>query len=140
MVFFPVATCLLKGVRLLTFLFFIFSIYFLTFFPSAMYKKIKLSVILRGGYAYSRGYVYCFCQIFQGLCLFKGVHLYRSREYLELPWAKTPPLAEFSFSLSSIFFLPTTKVFFLLKLWHWRDLDRSFQSKIKVLTSLLGEM
>ena len=24
-----------------------------------MYKKIKLSVILKGGYAYSRGYVYC---------------------------------------------------------------------------------
>ena len=46
-----------------------------------MYKKIKLLVILRGGYAYSRGYVYCFCQMFQGLHLFKGVRLFRSLEY-----------------------------------------------------------
>ena len=46
-----------------------------------MYKKIKLLVILRGGYAYSRGYVYCFCQMFQGLRLFKGVRLFRSLEY-----------------------------------------------------------
>ena len=38
--------------------FFIFLIFLFTFFPLAMYEKIKLSVILRGGYAYSRGYVY----------------------------------------------------------------------------------
>ena len=64
------ATCLLKGVRLLTFLFFNFlNIFFLLFFPSAMHKKIKLLVILRGGYAYSRDYVYCFCQMLQGLRL-----------------------------------------------------------------------
>jgi hypothetical protein len=68
---------LIKGGTFINF--FIFYL-FITFFPSAMYKKIKLSVILRGGYAYSRGYVYCFCQIFQGLCLFKGVRLFRSLE------------------------------------------------------------
>ena len=75
------ATCLLKGVRLLTCLsFFLLNI----FFPSAVYKKIKISVILRGGYAYSRGYVYCFCQMFQGLRLFKGVRLFRSLEQTSL--------------------------------------------------------
>ena len=46
-----------------------------------MYEKIKLSVILSEGYAYSRGYVYCFCQMFQGLRLLKGVRLFRSLEY-----------------------------------------------------------
>ena len=60
-----------------------------TFFPLAMYKKIKLSVILRGGYAYSRGYVYWFCQMFQGLRLFKGVRLFRSLEYQKLFWPFT---------------------------------------------------
>ena len=51
---------LIKGGTFINFfIFYLFNI-FLTFFPSAMYKKIKLSVILRGGYAYSRGYVYCF--------------------------------------------------------------------------------
>ena len=66
------ATCLLKGVRLLTFLFFMFSIFFLTFFPSAMYKKIKLSVILRGGYVYSVGYVYCFLPNVPGAMFIQG--------------------------------------------------------------------
>ena len=42
------ATCLLKGVHLLTFLFLIYIIFFSTFFTLAMYKKIKLSFILRG--------------------------------------------------------------------------------------------
>ena len=49
------ATCLLKGVRLLTFLFFIY--FFFACFTLAMYKKIKLSVILRG------------LGLFKGLCL-----------------------------------------------------------------------
>ena len=35
---------------------------------------------LRGGYVYSRGYVYCFYQMFQGLCLFKGVPIFRTLE------------------------------------------------------------
>ena len=47
-----------------------------------MYKKIKLSVVLRGSYDYSRGYVYCFCQIFQGLRLFKGLRLFQTLEYI----------------------------------------------------------
>ena len=68
---------LIKGGTFINFFIFLFFEYS---FPSAMYKKIKLLVILRGGYAYSRGYVYCFCQIFQGLCLFKGVRLFRSLE------------------------------------------------------------
>ena len=76
---------LIKGGTFINFLFFYFlNIFFFTFFPSAMYKKIKLLVILRGGYAYSRGYVYCFCQMFQGLRLFKGVRLFRSLEYSSL--------------------------------------------------------
>ena len=49
------ATCLLKGVRLLTFLFFR---YVFACFTLAMYKKINLSVILRGG-----------LRLFNGLCL-----------------------------------------------------------------------
>ena len=73
---------LIKGGTFINFfIFYLLNIFFLLFFPSAMYKKIKLSVILRGGYAYSRGYVYCFCQMFQGLRLFKGVRLFRSLEY-----------------------------------------------------------
>ena len=74
---------LIKGGKFINlFIFFFFRIFFSTFFfPSAVYKKIKISVILREGYAYSRGYVYCFCQIFQGLCLLKGVRLFRSLEY-----------------------------------------------------------
>ena len=67
-------TAILSGLR--NCFFFLLNI----FFPSAVYKKIKISVILRGGYAYSRGYVYCFCQMFQGLRLFKGVRLFRSLE------------------------------------------------------------
>merc|ERR1739836_45704 len=69
---------LIKGGTFINFFIFYFLNLFFTFFPSAMYKKIKLLVILRGGYAYSRGYVYCFCQMFQGLHLFKGVRLFRS--------------------------------------------------------------
>ena len=52
--------------------------YYLAF--GSIYKKIKLSVILRGGYAYSRDYVYYFCQKFQGLRLFKGLCLFWSLE------------------------------------------------------------
>ena len=73
---------LIKGGTFINFFNFLsFKYFFFTFFPSAMYKKIKLFVILRGGYAYSRGYVYCFCQLFQGLRLFQGVRLFRSLEY-----------------------------------------------------------
>ena len=68
---------LIKGDTLINFSIFYLLNTFFTFFPSAMYKKMKLSVILRGGYAYSRGYVYSFCQMFQGLRLF------RSLEYIE---------------------------------------------------------
>ena len=37
-------------------------------------------------YVHSRDYVYCFCQMFQGLRLFKGVRLFRTLQYLE--WKK----------------------------------------------------
>ena len=33
------------------------------------------------GYVFSRGYVYCFWQMFQGLLLIKGLRLFRSLEY-----------------------------------------------------------
>ena len=46
------------GVRLLTFLFFIFSIFFLTFFPSAMYKKNQIICYFKRG-----------LRLFKGLCL-----------------------------------------------------------------------
>ena len=59
-----------------------------------MYKEIKLLIILRGGYAYSKGYVYCFCQMFQGLCLFKGVCLFRTLEYKSAQ--KEPKIVQFS--------------------------------------------
>ena len=50
---------LIKGSMFINFFnFFIFSIFFLTFFPSAMYKKIKLSVTLKRGLG-----------LFKGLCL-----------------------------------------------------------------------
>jgi hypothetical protein len=37
-----------------------------------MYKKIKLSVILRGGYVYSVGYVYCFLPNVPGAMFIQG--------------------------------------------------------------------
>ena len=77
--FFPVATILLKGVRLLPF--FIVYLFNIFFFLWLCIKK-KSSIILRGGYAYSRGYDYCVCQMFQGLHLFKGVRLFWSLEHL----------------------------------------------------------
>jgi hypothetical protein len=40
---------------------------------------------LRGGYVYSRGYVYYFCQMFQGLPLFKRVRLFQTLEYYLYP-------------------------------------------------------
>ena len=66
---------LIKGGTIITFFISLFFRYFFACFTLAMYKKINLSVILRGGYAYSMGYVYCFCKKFQGLRLFKGVRL-----------------------------------------------------------------
>ena len=68
-----------RGTFINFFIFYLLNIFF-PFFPSPMYKKIKWSVILRGGYTYSRGYVYCFCQMFQGLRLLKGVRLFRILE------------------------------------------------------------
>ena len=49
---------------------------------SGFWLCIKVSNLcyLRGDYVYSRGYVYCFRQMFQGLCLFKGVRLFRTLE------------------------------------------------------------
>ena len=52
---------LIKGGTFINFFIFCLLNILFTVFLSAMYKKIKMSVILRGGYAYSRGYVYCFC-------------------------------------------------------------------------------
>ena len=46
-----------------------------------MYQKCQIILFKRGGYAYSRDYVYCFCQIFQGLRLFKGLRLFLTLEY-----------------------------------------------------------
>ena len=63
---------LIKGGMFINFLNFFKIFSFTFFFLLFMCKKIKLSVILRGGYAYSSGYVYCFCQMFQGLRLFRG--------------------------------------------------------------------
>ena len=65
------ATCLLKGLRLLTFL---FSTFF-PFFPLAMFLNQINQIIchFKGGYAYSRGYVYCFRQMFQGAAAFDQV-------------------------------------------------------------------
>ena len=74
---------LIKGGTIINFFIFYFLDIFFACFTLAMYKKINLSVILRGGYAYSMGYVYCFCKKFQGLCLFKGVRLFRSLEYMK---------------------------------------------------------
>ena len=75
---------LIKGGMIINFFIFYFLDIFFACFTLAMYKKINLSVILRGGYAYSMGYVYCFCKKFQGLRLFKGVRLFRSLEYFTL--------------------------------------------------------
>ena len=50
---------------------------------SGFWLCIKVSNLcyLRGDYVYSRGFVYCFCQMLNGLCLFKGVRLFRTLEY-----------------------------------------------------------
>ena len=69
---------LIKGGTIINFFYFL-DIFFACF-TLAIYKKINLSVISRGSYAYSMGYVYCFCKKFQGLHLFKGVRLFRSLE------------------------------------------------------------
>ena len=80
------------GVRLLIFGLFssgymlikwFFFYFFLLFFFVSLGYVLKNQFIchFKGGYAYSRGYIYCFCQMFQGLCLFKGVRLFRSLEY-----------------------------------------------------------
>ena len=98
-----------------------------------MYKKIKLLVILRGGYAYSRGYVYCFCQMFQGLRLFKGVRLFRSLEYMNfsvklqnitdislVPF-NIPGNVHFSFSFTSSTLVrrfPCKLVYFWIAFWN----------------------
>ena len=62
---------MLKGVRL-----FISLMFFFYFFSFGYILKNQIICHFRGGYAYSRGYVCCFCQMLQGLRLF------RSLEYL----------------------------------------------------------
>ena len=65
---------------------------FWIFFPEAtsFFKRVihkKKSKILsfdEVGYDFSRGYVYCFSQMFQALRLFKGLRLFQSLEYLGL--------------------------------------------------------
>ena len=53
-------------------IFYHLNIWFFPFFPSATYKKLKLSVILRGGYVYSVGYVYCFFPNVPGAMFIQG--------------------------------------------------------------------
>ena len=43
-------------------------------------KKSEILLFDQVGYVFSRGYVYCFTQMFQGLRLFKGLRLFRSLE------------------------------------------------------------
>jgi hypothetical protein len=63
--------------------FWIFKFPLLIFFKwLCMYKKCQIILFKSGGYAYSRGYVYWFCQLFQGLHLFKGLHLFHTLEYI----------------------------------------------------------
>ena len=66
------------GVGLLTYGF--FSRGYGLFKESNPLKKSENLLFDVVGYVFPRGYVYCFCQIFQGLCLFKGVRLFRSLE------------------------------------------------------------
>ena len=55
---------------------------FMTFFQglrpySGLHRAFLSSISIR----YKWGYAYSFCQIFQGLCLFKGVRLFQTLEY-----------------------------------------------------------
>ena len=49
-----------------------------------MYKRVKLSAIQEGATFIQGAMFIVFCQMFQGLCLFKGVRLFRTLEYLYL--------------------------------------------------------
>ena len=44
----------------------------------------RVKVATSWGYVYLRGYPYCFCQLFQGLCLFRGIRLLGTLEYAKL--------------------------------------------------------
>ena len=62
--FFPGATSLLKGTTFIN----VWIFYFYFFFFGYVSKN-------------SRGYVYCFCKMFHGVSLFKGLGLFRTLEY-----------------------------------------------------------
>ena len=47
-----------------------------------MYKRVKLSAILEGATFIQGAMLIVFCQMFQGLCLFKGVRLFQTLEYI----------------------------------------------------------
>ena len=51
------------------------------FFLCLSIKNSNYLAFKRGGHNYSRGFVYCFCQIFQELRLFKRLCLFRTLEY-----------------------------------------------------------
>ena len=77
--FFPGAMSLLKRATYINYNFSYFLIVFLTLFPLAMYQI--MCYFVQGLHLFnSRGYVYCFCNMFQGIRLFKGLRLFRSLE------------------------------------------------------------
>ena len=70
---------------------------------TGLHRAYLSSIIIR----YKWGYAYSFCQIFQGLCLFKGVHLFQTLEY--------PAKSEFFvrlqiFLLDGFNFLPSEEI------------------------------
>ena len=57
---------------------------FLTFFQGLrLYSGLHRAYLSSKRIRYKWGYAYSFCQIFQGLCLFKGVRLFQTLEYLQ---------------------------------------------------------
>ena len=77
------ATCLVKGVRFFTFLFFK---YFLNFFPFGYLLENQIICYFKRATLYSRGYVYCFCHMLQGLRLFNGLRFFQTLEYSSSQW------------------------------------------------------
>ena len=78
--FFPGATFLLKGATFIDFWILKNFLRNFNFLFLLLCIKESNDLLFRGGYVYSRGYAYCFCQMFQGLCLFKRVRLFRTLE------------------------------------------------------------
>ena len=83
---FPGAIFLLKGATFIDFWFlknflWIFSFLFLWFCVKEshylLFDRMEVGLF---------DYIYCFCQMFQGLCLFKGVRLFRTLEYTKVPF------------------------------------------------------